>query len=213
MADDDRKAFFTTLPGILSGVAALMVASTSLYFGLRDRAAKSEAAASAPAGSATGVTTSAASTAAVRTAQPTTPAVSLEARRQQAERLAGDWLAALGDHDVGRLVRLAETPYYFDQEIIVTREALADRYRALFAEKPNGLQGVQITKLRARTVAEMKEEGASLQRDRIFSSLSLGDDDWGIEVHLRMANRDGDEGMTMFARLVGDQLKIVGTWD
>lgn len=213
MADDDRKAFFTTLPGILSGVAALMVASTSLYFGLRDRAAKSEAAASAPAGSATGVTTSAASTAAVRTAPPTTPAVSLEARRQQAERLAGDWLAALGDHDVGRLVRLAETPYYFDQEIVVNREALADKYRALFAEKPNGLQGVQITKLRARTVAEMKEEGASLQRDRIFSSLSLGDDDWGIEVHMRMANHDGDEGMMMFARVVGDQLKIVGTWD
>lgn len=40
MADDDRKAFFTTLPGILSGVAALMVATTTLYFGLRDRAEK-----------------------------------------------------------------------------------------------------------------------------------------------------------------------------
>jgi hypothetical protein len=38
MADDDRKAFFTTLPGILSGIAALMVAATTLYFGLRDRA-------------------------------------------------------------------------------------------------------------------------------------------------------------------------------
>lgn len=214
MADDDRKAFFTTLPGILSGIAALMVASTSLYFGLRDRAAKPEAAASAHGA---GATTSAASSPATPTAgaqtPPPAPTVSIEARRQQAERLASDWLAAFGDHDVGRLVRLAETPYYFDQEIVVNREALADKYRALFAEKPNGLQGVQITKLRARTVAEMKEEGASLQRDRIFSSLSLGDDDWGIEVHMRMANHDGDEGMMMFARVVGDQLKIVGTWD
>ena len=214
MADDDRKAFFTTLPGILSGIAALMVAATSLYFGLRDRAAKSQPAASA---SGAGPNTAAAPTVAAPTAgaqtTATTPTVSIEARRQQAERLAGDWLAAFGEHDVGRLVRLAETPYYFDQEIIVNREALADKYRALFAEKPNGLQGVQITKLRARTVGEMKEEGASLQRDRIFSSLSLGDDDWGIEVHMRIANHDGDEGMMMFARLVGDQLKIVGTWD
>lgn len=185
-----------------------MVASTSLYFGLRDRASKSEAAVNVP-----GATTTGAPAGSAQTPAAATPAVSIEARWQQAERLAGDWLAALGDHDVGRLVRLAETPYYFDQEIIVTREALAEKYRALFAEKPNGLQGVQITKLRARTVAEMKEEGASLQRDRIFSSLSLGDDDWGIEVHMRIANHDGDEGMMMFARLVGDQLKIVGTWD
>lgn len=213
MADDDRKAFFTTLPGMLSGVAAVMVASTTLYFGLRDRAAKSEAAAVPAGAAALAAPTAAANTAAAQTPPAATPTVSVEARRQQAERLAGDWLAAMGDHDVGRLVRLAETPYYFDQEIVVTREALADKYRALFAEKPNGLQGVQITKLRARTVAEMKEEGASLQRDRIFSSLSLGDDDWGIEVHMRIANHDGDEGMMMFARLVGDQLKIVGTWD
>jgi hypothetical protein len=208
MADDDRKAFFTTLPGVLSGIAALMVASTSLYFGLRDRATKSQTTASAPAGPA-----AAPSTAIVQTPTTGTATVSIEARRQQAERLAGDWLAAFGEHDIGRLVRLADTPYYFDHEIVVTRESLADKYRAVFAEKPNGLQGVQITKLRARTVAEMKEEGASLQRDRIFSSLSLGDDDWGVEVHMRVENHDGDEGMIMFARLVGDQLKIVGTWD
>src|SRR6476660_3147484 len=102
MADDDRKAFFTTLPGMLSGVAALMVASTTLYFGLRDRAAKSEAAAVPAGAAALAAPTAAAKTAVAQTPPAATPTVSVEVRRQQAERLAGDWLAAMGDHDIGR---------------------------------------------------------------------------------------------------------------
>jgi hypothetical protein len=206
MADDDRKAFFTTLPGILSGIAALMVAATTLYFGLRDRAEKRQLTANVAPGSST--------TGAPTTQTPATqpPAVSIETRRQQAEALAGEWLGAMREHDVDHLVRLAATPYYFDQEILVTRESIADKYRQLFTEKPTVPEGLQIQKIRARTVAEMKEEGASLQRDRIFGSLSLADSDWGIEVHLRTTGL-GDEGMMMFAREVGDQLKIVGTWD
>jgi hypothetical protein len=149
----------------------------------------------------------------VQTPATQVPAVSIETRRQRAEALAGEWLGALRDHDVGHIVRLAATPYYNDQEILVTRESIADAYRHLFIEKPTILEGVQIEKIRARTVAEMKEEGASLQRDRIFSSLSLADSDWGIEVHVRMPGHDGDEGMMMFAREAGDQLKIVGMWD
>ena len=205
MADDDRKAFFTTLPGILSGIAALMVAATTLYFGLRDRAEKRQLTTNVAAGPSTA--------GAPPTQTPATqpPAVSIETRRQRAEAVAGEWFGAMREHDVDHLVRLAATPYYFDQEILVTRESIADKYRQLFAEKPTMPEGLQIQKIRARTVAEMKEEGASLERDRIFGSLSLADSDWGIEVHLRMPGRD--EGMMMFAREVGDQLKIVGTWD
>jgi hypothetical protein len=205
MTDDGRKAFFTTMPGILSGVAALMVASTTLYFGLRDRAEKKTS--TGPiAGPSVPATTAAATT-------PTVPAVSLETRRQQAEALAGEWFGAMREHDVDHLVRLSETPFYFDQEILVTRSSIADKYRLLFVEKPTLPEGLQIQKIRARTVKEMKDEGALLQRDRIFNSLSLGDSDWGIELHLHLAGHDGDEGMMMFAREVGDQLKIVGTWD
>lgn len=202
MSDDGRKAFFTTLPGILSGVAALMVASTTLYFGLRDRE-RPPAPAPAPANPA-------ANGSALVSPQPV---ASLESRRQQAEALAGEWLGAMRERNVNHLVRLAETPYYFDQEILVTRASIADRYRQLFEEKPTVPEGMQIVKIRARTVKEMKDEGESLQRDRIFRSLSLGDSDWGIEVHVRMPGREGDEGLIMFARPVGDQLRIVGTWD
>lgn len=209
MSDDGRKAFFTTLPGILSGVAALMVASTTLYFGLRDR---ERPPAPAPANPAANGSALVSPQPAVDPASPA-PVASLESRRQQAEALAGEWLGAMRERNVNHLVRLAETPYYFDQEILVTRASIADRYRQLFEEKPTVPEGMQIVKIRARTVKEMKDEGESLQRDRIFRSLSLGDSDWGIEVHVRMPGREGDEGLIMFARPVGDQLRIVGTWD
>jgi len=211
MTDDGRKAFFTTLPGILSGVAALMVASTTLYFGLRDRARQNPVTSTSLVAGPS-VPATAASTTTANTPAPA-PTVSLETRRQQAEALAGEWFGAMREHDVGHLVRLAETPYYFDQEILVTRASIADKYRALFAQKPEMPEGLQIQKIRARTLKEMKDEGESLERDRIFHSLSLGDSDWGIEVHIRVPGHDGDEGMMMFARQVDDQLKIVGTWD
>jgi hypothetical protein len=146
-------------------------------------------------------------------ATPTAPAASLETQRQQAEAVAGEWIGAWRERDVGHLVRLSSTPYYFDQEILVTRASIADKYRQLFVEKPTIPDGMQIQRIRARTVKEMKDEGESLQRDRIFNSLSLGDSDWGIEVHIRFTDLNRDEGMMMFARQAGDQLKIVGTWD
>ena len=210
MTDDGRKTFFTTLPGILSGVAALMVASTTLYFGLRDRRPDPPppknliAGPSVPAGTAAMPTAATAST---------MPAVSLETQRQQAEAVAGEWMGAMLERDVGHVVRLSATPYYFDQEILVTRESIAEKYRQLFVEKPTAPEGMQIQKIRARTVREMKDEGESLKRDRIAGSLSLGDSDWGIEVHISLPGREGTEGIMLFARQVGDQFKIVGTWD
>lgn len=114
-------------------------------------------------------------------------------------------------HDVAQLVSISERPYYFDREILISRESIAEKYRELLTAKPSVLQDVQINSIRARTVSEMKREGPHLRRDRIFNSLSLDDSDWGIEVRLPMGDRS--EGMIMFAGVVAGRLRIVGMWD
>ena len=132
---------------------------------LRDRAAKSEAAA-VPAGAAALAAPDCARQDGRRRRTPpaATPTVSVEARRQQAERLAGGtgwrrWVITTSAASCG-----SPSAYYFDQRWLLRRARSARRrVRALFVEKPDGLQGVQITKLHTHTVAEV-EESASLQR-------------------------------------------------
>jgi hypothetical protein len=199
MSDDEKRPFFTTLPGILTGAAALIAALTTLYVAVRNQQSSppqslAEQSASPPSAPPAG-------------GQPL-PSPS----RQAVERLASDYLAAFRDHDLAQLVSLSETPFYFDQEVVLRREDIRRKYEQLFAEKPNSWEGVQIKSIRASTIAELKQQGQDMQRDRVVRSLSMDDSDWAIQVLIGMGD-SRSEGLMLFARTFNNTLRIVGMWD
>jgi hypothetical protein len=198
MPDNEKRPFLTTLPGLLTGVAALIGALTTVYLAVRSQQG------SAPQTAAEQSTLPAAKPV---EAQPLT-----SPSRQAAERLAADYLAALRDHDFATLVSLSETPFYFDNEVLVRREDIRRKYEELFAEKPTSWEGVQVKSIHASTIGELRQQGQDMQRDRVVRSLSMDENDWAIQILIGMAD-SRSEGLMMFARTFNNTLHVVGMWD
>ena len=147
------------------------------------------------------------------TSEPAGDASAVLARdRQDAEGLVSRWIAATLARDVPALVGLAETPFYFDQEVLVRREDLASRLQQLFAQRTEAPTW-KIQSIRAITVGELKAQGQDAQRDRVLNSLSMNDADWRVAVTLSIPGRAGTEGVAFFVRKINGVMKMVGTWD
>src|SRR5207248_1415688 len=83
----------------------------------------------------------------------TQTAVDISEQRRGVEELASQWLAALKSQDVASIVSVSEVPYYFDNEVLTSRDEVATRYHALFASKPNAWNEWRITSIKAMTLA------------------------------------------------------------
>jgi hypothetical protein len=131
--------------------------------------------------------------------------------RQAGEKIVSDYLGAHLNLDVGSVMALVDFPFYFDNEVLVRPSDLADRLRALFAERTVPPTDVRIESIRAQTIAELRAGGYDASRDRVLASLNLDDDDYAITVIGVEGQRR--EAMLVFARRTPSGLRIVGVWD
>jgi hypothetical protein len=59
--------------------------------------------------------------------------------------------------------------------------------------------------------AQVAVDLIKLSHDRVVRSLSMNDSDWAVRLVLE--ENDRREGVIMFVRRLGSDLKIVGMWD
>jgi hypothetical protein len=126
------------------------------------------------------------------------------------EKLAGEFINAMQRHDVGRLMEMAETPFYYDQQVLASREELRKKLEEAFSGPPEP-EGLRIDTLKAQTVADFREamrsQGMDPERDRVLRALRITDDD----VVVRLTSKG--EGILLFFRRVDSAPKLVGFWD
>lgn len=177
---NEQKSFWTTLPGILTGIAAVITAIVTLYIALNSSVPLPEP-----------------------YPEPYPP--DEEADLIKAEKLTGDWLAAFQNQDVDALVQLADTPFFFDQEILMSANQVRESYLLLF--EGGNPEPFKITSLKAKTIYDLKNEGYDVNQDRIISSLRLNDDDIAVIVMVEQ------EGIMFVFRRVNDDIRMAGFWD
>ena len=142
------------------------------------------------------------------------PSVSdLASRRQDAEKLGTDWLAALLRNDVDTLVQLSDLPFYFDQEILVREEDLRNRYQQMGA-KQKSPSLLKLQSIKVQTIAELKQGGYDTTKDRLLDSLHLDDDDFAITLMVGLEGLSSKaEGIGLFTRKRANKIKLAGWWD
>ena len=144
---------------------------------------------------------------------PATLVSDLPKRRQDAEKLATDWLAALLRNDVDTLVQLSDLPFYFDQEILVREEDLRNRYQQMGA-KQKSPSLLKLQSIKVQTIAELKQGGYDTTKDRLLDSLHLDDDDFAITLMVGLEGLSSHgEGIGLFTRKRENQIKLAGWWD
>ena len=128
-----------------------------------------------------------------------------ESDLRKAEKLTEDWLASFQNRDIDTLVKLADTPFFFDQKILVSASQVRESYLSAFGE--GSPEHFKITSLKAKTIYDLKNEGYDINQDRIISSLRLNDDDITVLVMVEQ------EGIMFVFRRVDDDIRMAGFWD
>ena len=143
---------------------------------------------------------------------PISTSPNLSEQRQEAEKLATDWFAALLRGDVNALVQMSDLPFFFDQEIFVTQEDLRTRYQEIVG-KQGGRSPLRLQSIRVQTIAEMKKAGYDTRRDRLLDSLNLDEDDFAIVLMVKSEQGPSEEGIGLYTRKRGKEIKLAGWWD
>jgi len=119
--NNEEKSFWSTLPGILTGIAAILTAIGGLIIALNAAGIISISPDATPTPT---------PPSAILTPSPTsTP--NKEAYLRNAEKLTGDWFVAFQNINIDALVKLADTPFFFDQEILLSTSDVREKYQLL----------------------------------------------------------------------------------
>jgi len=131
--------------------------------------------------------------------------------RVAAEKIAGEWLGAWLGGDVDAFLRLSTVPFYFDQEIVLSKADLRSKYLALFEEKGDFWRDLQVASIKVQTAQELKQVGYDLSKDRIFGNMNLSLEDFAVTIMVEVDGRE--EGVLLVIRRIPDAYEIVGLWD
>lgn len=184
---NNKRSFWSTLPGILTGIAAVITAIATLYISLNS-----------------GVFNEIKPTPTLTS----TPLLKEDALRE-ADGLASEWLVAFENKDIASVIEMADVPFYFDKEILVSIQDVREMYLNIFSKmQMEGEEFPPTSYLKAKTVSELKSEGYDVNRDRILSSLRLTDNDIAVTIIWE----DGEGLMLVFRRVNGD-IEMAGFWD
>lgn len=135
-----------------------------------------------------------------------------------AERKASEWLAGWQDRDVDALASLAELPFVYRGEYVVSSRTLADKYSAAFngaAEWTGGpVAGSTIDRIEPRTIGDLADQGWHVRTDPPMEKLRLRDDDIGVAVYYSDPDVEESGGLTMLVfRRSAQDVGLVGVVD
>ena len=106
MGNENKRTFFKTLPGILTGIAALITALTGLYIAIQS------------------------------TRQPKSPGnEELSQHMKRAKILAEDFLTAYQNDNISKIIHISATPFYFLHEVLFRPEDISRKLEEVFSQK------------------------------------------------------------------------------
>lgn len=182
---EEKKSFWLTFPGILTGIAAVITATTGLYAVIKNKHPESPAATIRTLDNKSGE---------VDTESPGAPgngiahsftqshAESLE----KAEKVAVQWFTALRRQDLGTLLALTEKPFYDGDGRGAVLLSDADIVAKYNQPEIKGTKEPQFSHLRANTVSDWKRENVLSGRERVFSAIRVEDTDIMVSMRLGM---------------------------
>ena len=159
--NDNKKSFFKTLPGILTGLAALIASLTGLYLAFQGSRPPKDSTQSIP---------------------------QVQQQKQQAMELFKGFMIAYQKNDHSTISAMSNTPYYLFDEIIIRREEIFKKWSKVFSQKGANFRTETI---KTKTIAELKKEGIDRERGRIIESLHLSDEDIAIELYASLTEWQG----------------------
>lgn len=142
-----------------------------------------------------------------------TPVSDLSELRQEAEKIASDWMAAWLRGDAATVVKLSSTPFYFDQEILLQTADISRQFEKLFLEKGQLWKSLRIMSIKTQTITELQQGGYDTRRDRVLKNLYLRDEDFSVMVTTAKDIGGSSEGLLIFLRKTDSGLRVAGMWD
>src|SRR5688572_19575191 len=203
-----------TVTAAVLGIVLTTTAIVTNVFGILEKSAD-EPDSSATSASATAAATPAAP--ADRSAGAGTQ-LSEEDAVRIAERKTSEWLAGWQDMDVDTLASLAEFPFVYRGEYVVSQRGLADKYSAAFggsADWAGGpVTGSTIDRIEPRTIGDLDDQGWHVRVDPPMDKLRLRDNDIGVAVYYSDPEVEDSGGLTMLVfRRSAEDLGLVGVVD
>jgi len=217
MATDGKQSFFTTLPGLLTSIAAFLAALTTVYVTYRQHAVPS-----VPASSLTNaagppelssnqqpiaggsLTNPEQRRSAIETIVPPNQQSVILQQRQAVQQLSSRYLAADQSNDIETEVALSATPFYFQNEVLVTLSSLRQHFLSSGED-----EHYAITSMRADTIGELKQSGVDVGRGGVEKSISLDDSAWIVQFTVRN-NQGANFLLLIYVRYIEGLPKVVG---
>jgi hypothetical protein len=208
MASDGKHSFFATLPGLLTGLAALIAALTTVYVTYRQHAAPSPTDVPLTGSLQQPEATGGLSTPRSELSKRQPPSRSVLQEREAVQELASRWLDADRSNDIETLVRISGTPFYFHNQIVLTVSDLRADYRITHSAIDTPYK---VVSMKPYTIGEVKKTHTDASRDRFANSILLADSDWLVQVGMR-TNSEPVDNLVLFIRYIEGVPRIVGWW-
>ena len=139
-----------------------------------------------------------------------TPTPTGDADLREAEKLAGDWFAAMVDGDIETFVNMIEIPFYSGYELLVKIEDVWEEYGDAQSISEE-MQDVQILSLKGMKISEYKKTYGS--GNRILRALSFGDEDVVVIMTLGKEGESHEPSFTLWFRKVNQEIRLAGFGD
>lgn len=195
MENENKKAFFKTLPGILTGIAALITAITGLYLAFQSSRQPKDLAQPIS------------EQRQIQEPRQPEPPMKEELPRQMrpARRLAEDFFVAYENGNISRIIDISATPFYFSHEVLVRPEDIHSKFEEVFSQKG---EKFNLDAIETKTIGELRKAGVSQEINRIIEILNLNDEaivieaTWTVQTH--------HEKLFLFTRWIESDLRLIG---
>lgn len=202
MDNKTRKNFWTTIPGVLTGLAALIVAITGLYGALRDHP---QTAPGPPEDQAATVRTQYEETTINQARE-----VSLE---QKAHELGSRFISAYQSDRISSILAVTDVPFYIFGDFVYRRDDLRDKLELFFSQKDGNFRvlGTRVKRLediRQQLSASQQVDDYNVSLSSVIQTLALGDSDFLMEIDWSIQTFSGIQFLLM--RVKNDNMVLAG---
>ena len=199
MENENKKTFFKTLPGILTGIAALITALTGLYIAYQSTRQPKDLVQQMPRQQPIQEQ---------RQPEKTPMKEELIKHMQRARRLAEDYLNAYQNNNIDKIMQISATPFYFLHEILFRPEDISRRFEEVFSQKAANFY---VEAIEAKTIGELIRGDINRELRRIIESLNLSHEEIIIEITWSLPNYQGK--LFLFTRWIDDDLRLIGWYN
>lgn len=191
------KSWWTTLPGIITAIAALITATGGLIVILNSTGCLKHEPVNPNNINEPVIST-----------KNLNPSKSIIINYDSlATAMSAQWYENTKSNNIDGLVTLVSVPFYADNQILTSLSEVREFYNKILREKGEGSTMPALTELKIYKASELRNKGFDITKDRFFQSMQFEPDPY-----IALLGFSGEYVEVIF-RKVDQSLKIAGIWD